>query len=284
MSNIDANNISIDWEVRTKEILIQLQRDAPQEGLSYGLSRYMLDRRPFALATQSAQDLKNQTSRLSDIICGVPFTSEKHPWPKDDKSGLWMQPVVQLNLATLKEVFQVDWGAGILQVWGHVLRDVNAFGLSEQPMMMRLLPASDLVDPLDPLIPNWKNEGDSNFFCFFDESSYAGREIFKWARAGNMYGNRQQLLDFCYDKVEDFGDEEFEWLDGVMEALSESPLCAENNSNFLGGWGGRYGEHDASCGDGLVLRISDGEGAVVAIHRQLRNLDEGDFLVTYSLR
>ena len=284
MSNADANNLLNDWEYRTKEILIQLQRNAPQEGLGYGLSRYMLDRRPFALATQSAQDLKNPASRLSDIVCGVPFTSEKNPWPRDDESGLWMQPIVQLNLATLKEIFQVDWGAGILQVWGHVLRDVKTSSLTEQSMLVRLLSARDIEEPLESLIPNWRNEGGAKFFSYFDESSYVGQEVFQWYHAGDMYGSRQQLLEFCYDKVEDFGDEEFEWLDGVMEAISESPLCGENNSDFLGGWGGRYGVQDASYGDGLVLRISDGDGAVVAIHRQSGKTDESNFLVSYSLR
>lgn len=284
MSITDANEIPNDWEFQTKKILNQLQRDAPQEGLGYGLSRYMLDRRPFALAAQSAQDLKKPISRLSDIVCGVPFTSEKQPWPRDDESGLWMQPIVQLNLATLKEVFQVDWGAGILQVWGHVLRDVKTSSLTEHPMMLRLLPASDIEEPLESLIPNWRSEGDTKFFSFFDESSYVGQEVFQWYRAGDMYGTRQQLLEFCYDKVDDFGDEEFEWLDRVMEALSESPLCGENNSDYLGGWGGRYGEQDASYGDGLVLRISDGDGAVVAIHRQSRKSDENNFIVSYSLR
>lgn len=286
MNDIDMSNIDIskDWEVKTKEILIRMQREAPQEGLGYGLSQYMLDRRPFALATQFAQDLKNPASRLSDLVCGVPFTSEKHPWPKDDKSDLWMQPIVQLNLATLKEVFQVDWGAGLLQIWGRVLRDVKSSGFIEQSLMMRLLPANDIAEPLETLIPNWRNEGDAKFFSFFDESSYVGHEGFHWHRAGEMYGTRQQLLDFTYDKVDDFGDEEFEWLDGVMDSISESPLCGENNSDFLGGWGGRYGEHDASYGDGLVLRISDGDGAVVAIHRQSRTTNENSFLVSYSLR
>jgi hypothetical protein len=44
-----------------------------------------------------------------------------------------MQPMVQLNLATFKEVFQVDWGVGLLQVCGRVLRDVKSSGLIEQP-------------------------------------------------------------------------------------------------------------------------------------------------------
>jgi len=284
MSNIDMNKFSSDWEVKTKEILIQLQREAPQEGLGYALSQYMLDRRPFALATQSAQDLKNPASRLSDLVCGVPFTSKEHQWPKDDQSDLWMQPIAQLNLATLKEVVQVDWGTGLLQVWGRVLRDVKSSGLIEPQFTMRLLSASDIAEPLETFIPNWRGEGKVKFFSFFDETSYVGHEVFQWYRAGDMYGTRQQLLDFAYDKVDDFGDEEFEWLDGVMESISESPLCGENNSDFLGGWGGRHGESDASYGDGLVLRISDGEGAVVAIHRQSRKTNENNFLVSYSLR
>lgn len=283
MSSLDRIKYLSDWEVRTKELLINLQRATHQVGLSHGLSQYMLDRRPFALASQSAQDLKSPTSRLSDLVCGVPFTSNSHPWPRD-KSGLWMQPILQLNLITLKEVFQVDWGGGLLQVWGHVLRDAKDSILNGRPMTLRLVPASDIDEPLETLIPNWKGEGDTKFFSFFDESSYVGREVFHWHRAGDMYGTRQQLLEFCYDRVEDFGDEEFEWLDGIMEVISDSPLCGENNSDFLGGWGGRYGEHDASYGDGLVLRISDGEGAVVAIHRQTRKKDDIDFLVSYSLR
>lgn len=278
------DEFSTDCELQTKEVLIRLQREVPHEGLSHGLARYMLDRRPFALATQSVQDLKNPSCRKLDLVCGVPFTSDKHPWPKDSESGLWMQPIVQLNLATLKEVFQVDWGEDLIQVWGRVLRDVKTSGLSNEPMILRLVPASDTKEPLDLFTPNWRNKKGAKFFSFFDESSYLRREVFHWYRAGEMYGTRQQLLDFSYDQVEDFGDEEFNWLDEVMDSMSESPLCGENHSNFLGGWGGRYGEQDASYGDGLVLRISDGDGAVVAIHRQSNRIDKNIFVVSYSSR
>lgn len=284
MSKTEMSDISNGWEVKTKEILIRLQREAPQEGLGYGLSQYILDRRPFALAIQSAQDLKDHASRLVDLVCGVPYTSEKHPWPKDRTSGLWMQPILQLNLATLKEVFQVDWGEGLLQVWGHVFGDLKTYSICDQPLKMLILPKNDISEPIDAFIPDWRNGGAAKSFTFFDDSSFAGHEVFHWSRAGEMYGTRQQLLDFSYDKVDDFGDEEFEWLDGVMEAISESPLCGENQSDYLGGWGGRHGEQDASYGDGLVLRISDGEGAVVAIHRNSAVSAESIFQVSYSLR
>lgn len=278
------NQISNDWESKTKEILIRLQREAPQEGLAHGLSQYMLDRRPFALANQSAQDLASPNSRYTDLVCGVPYTSKKYPWPKDNISGLWMQPILQLNLATLKEVFQVDWGRGLLQVWAVLLRDANKSGFFEQPLKLKTIPEEDLSDPLEESIPNWRTEGGAKFFSFFDESAYLGKEAFQWYRAGEMYGTRQQLMEFCWDKVEDFGDEEFEWLDVVMDAMSDSPLCGENQCDFLGGWGGRHGEQDASYGDGLVLSISDGDGAAVAIHRKSASANENGFIASYSLR
>lgn len=284
MTPTNSNEISKYWEINTKEILIRFQQEAPQEGLGYGLSRYMLDRRPFALANQSKQDLTNPNSRRTDLVCGAPYTSDKHPWPKDHDSGMWMQPILQLNLATFKEVFQVDWGKGLLQVWGLVLKDVKKSGLTDQPLKMIIIPDDDISDPPELSIPEWKGEGGVKFFSFFDESSYIGSEVFQWYRFGEMYGTRQQLFEFSHDKVDDFGDEEFEWLDGIMEAISDSPLCGENQSNFLGGWGGGYGEQDASYGDGLVLSISDGDGAVVAIHRQSGTSYQNSFIASYSFR
>lgn len=284
MLRMDIKNVSNEWEAKTREILVKLQREAPQEGLAYGLSQYMLDRRPFALASQCAQDVKNHACRISDLVCGVPYTNGKYPWPKDLTSNLWMQPILQLKLDTLKELFQVDWGEGLLQVWGRVFGDLKAYSTCDQPMQIRVVSENAFAEEVDDFIPDWKNQGCIKIFSFFDDSSFIGGEIFEWLRVGDMYGTRQQLLDFCYDKVDDFGDEEFEWLDGVMDALAESPLCGENQSDYLGGWGGRYGEQDASYGDGLVLRVSDGEGAVVAIHRDLVASANGNFKVSYSLR
>jgi hypothetical protein len=284
MFSTETSKSPKDWEVETKEILSRLQREVPQEGLGLGLSRYMLDRRPFALAVQSAQDLGNPASRLADLVCGVPFTSDKHSWPRDKNSGLWMQPIVQLNLATLKRVFQVDWGTGLLQIWGRALQDWSAVDLTEQPVMMRLLPGSDVEAPFEASVPNWRSKDSAKIARFFDESSFVGQEVLDWQYAGDMFGTRQQLLEFCFDKVKDFGDEEFEWVEKVMASISESPLCGENQSDFLGGWGGRDGEQDASYGDGLVLTISDGNGAVVAIHRESQREGDIKFLVGYSLR
>lgn len=278
------NELVKDWEVKTKDLLIRLQHDAPQEGLSHGLAQYMIERRPFALANQSPQNEKTLEDRLSDLVCGVPYTSNKHPWPKDDSNGMWMQPILQINLITFRDVFQVDWGTGLLQVWARIERNSDNLDLNLDPLMIRIVPLDDADDHIDTLIPNWMADGDTIFFSFFNSSSFAGSEVFNWYRAGEMYGTRQQLFNFCYDKVDDFGDEEFEWLDAVMESISDSPLCGEGYSDFLGGWGGSHGEQDAAYGDGLVLRVSDGDGAVVAIHRHANKSKNGGFAASYSLR
>lgn len=278
------NQILDETETKTKKLLIRLQQEAPQDGLSHGLAQYMLERRPFALATQSAQDFNNPTNRLLDLVCGSPFTSCKHPWPKDNVADLWMQPILQLNLTTLKDVFQVDWGTGLLQVWARIARDWESLDLNTDPLMIRIVPAADTSDHIEIQIPNWRGDGDAKFFSFFDDSSFTGKEVFSWYRAGEMYGTRQQLLDFCYDKVDDFGDDEFEWLDSVIDSIADSLLCGEGYSDFLGGWGGSHGEKDAAYGDGLVMRISDGEGAVVAVHRHQNKSSGNDFIASFSLR
>ena len=272
------------WEEKTKDILNRLLRDAPQEGLSLALSQYILDRRPFALMKGLPQDLRDQSSRLADLICGVPYVSEKHPWPKYEQSGLWMQPILQLNLATLRKIFGVNWGDDLLQVWARVESDLNKRSLFDSPLLLRVLPRSDLSDPATNEFQDWRIGGDPKSFFYFDDVEFRGKELCNWYYAGQMFGTRQQLLDFAYKRVSDFGDEEFEWLDATMEELSESPLCGENESDFLGGWGGKHGENDASYGDGLVLRISDGDGALVAVHRNMTKTGDPEFLLSYSLR
>ena len=125
-----------DWEVKTKDLLVRLQQEAPQEGLAHGLAQYMIERRPFALANQSPQNEKKLRDRFSDLVCGVPFTSNKHPWPKDGANGMWMQPILQISFDTFKDVFQVDWGTGLLQVWARIEKDSNDIDLNIDPLMI----------------------------------------------------------------------------------------------------------------------------------------------------
>ena len=60
--------------------------------------------------------------------------------------------------------------------------------------------------------------------------------------------------------------------------------AGKTNLISSGGWGGKHGENDASYGDGLVLRISDGDGALVAVHRNMTKTGDPEFLLSYSLR
>jgi hypothetical protein len=275
---------NIDWEDKTKEILTILQKGAPHKELGEALTKYMQFRRPFALGRQSAQNILLPQSRLQDLVCGIPFVSKNHPWPKSEFSDLWMQPILQLNMPTLRNLYGVEWGDDLLQIWGHVALDHKTLASISKPFMLRVIPASDLVNPSGEEVPEWRQAGERKVCYLFSYEDFSGREVFEWYRAGDMYGSRKQLVEFIFQSLGDFSDEEAEWVDGVMRKLGESPLCGQNQINFIGGWGGQHGESDASCGDNLLLRISDGNGAVLAIHRLLSQSEKIPFRVDYSLR
>ena len=68
--------------------------------------------RTFSLPSYSAQETTNSEDRRSDLLGGTQFTSDEYPWPQMADSGLYMQPILQLNLMTTGKLLGKDLGTG----------------------------------------------------------------------------------------------------------------------------------------------------------------------------
>lgn len=75
--------------------------------------------------------------RRGAVLAGPLFTSAAYPWPRHN--GLWLEPVLQVNLAALGNLRGLSLGEGWLQVW-----------MSPVGAVTRIVPASDVEDA--PLI------------------------------------------------------------------------------------------------------------------------------------
>lgn len=75
--------------------------------------------------------------RRGAVLAGPLFTSAAYPWPR--YNGLWLEPVLQVNLAALGNLRGLSLGEGWLQVWMSPVGDVT-----------RIVPASEVEDA--PLI------------------------------------------------------------------------------------------------------------------------------------
>lgn len=118
---------------------------------------------------KTAKSDQSSTSRKSNVFGGYPYTSEKFPWPLNEKKDPYY-PLVQLNLQEIGDVSGKHFGTGLLQIW----LDVTKWDL---PDIVRVIGSSDLDDPLRDDIPDAEqakklNEFGSYFGTSLDFSFY----------------------------------------------------------------------------------------------------------------
>lgn len=237
------------------------------------LERYVSEAKPFCVADAVPQDVGDPNCRRIDLIGGLPFTSEKFPWPKTPGGDLWMQPILQLDLQNAGALLGIELGSDILQVWGPVAENVKLLSTDIDDFVLRRISKKELLGVPSDLLPNWsecERTGEPLAYHYQPNetnNTYAapGR---KWGVVKPMYGARVHFINYAYnEKCLGLGDELDEWVDQLFDALGESPLIAENNSEYLGGHGGQKGaENDASYGEGLLLRLTDYDGFYFALH------------------
>ena len=118
-------------------------------------------------STAKVFDPNNINHRFHDQISfGFPFTSNRHPWPKDSEN-FPMQPVVQLDLSRASENLGCDLGVGLIQVWIDTTDLTNPF-----PLKSRHINAEDMLEELD-----W-NYPDNEIWLRKNRPSWE----FEWAR------------------------------------------------------------------------------------------------------
>jgi hypothetical protein len=108
---------------------------------------------------------RENVDRRGAILSGPLFTSSDHPWPA--ASGIWLEPVLQIDLASLGVLAGQDLGEDWLQVWmgsdGGFTRILPATVLAAALTPVPSLDAQSYCQRLrvngDPARPEWLEDG-----------------------------------------------------------------------------------------------------------------------------
>ena len=102
-------------EPGTQDFLAMFAENQSDEELGDFIRDYESQSRIFSIPRLEAFDVNRRKDDL--FFGGIPFTSEKWPWPLDSK-GSRLYPIAQINLKNAGEIIQFNFGIGMLQVWG----------------------------------------------------------------------------------------------------------------------------------------------------------------------
>jgi hypothetical protein len=280
-----------DWFKKTCDMLNAFAEEKNSEALKRIVTKYASQTKTFCVPNYHAQDLNKPEHRLDDMLGGFPFTSETHPWPICQKSGLFMQPLVQLNLEKAGQLLGIDLATGVLQVWAPVSNSIQDLSVDIDDFLMRIIPANDMTDPMTSQQHDWRlNPSDKKptvyHFMPGEDDMLANHSRVSWRMPAQMFGSQYHLTSIAYDELgEDCDDEFLELIEELFEALDDSPLLCGNNVDYLGGMGGQKGgEYDAAYGDDLLLRMSDGNGFYFAIFWGRNRRNELSFFKNLAIR
>lgn len=156
------------------------------------LSKYRSTSRPFCIPRFLELDQSNPEHRKQDqVLSGFPYTSKKWQWPVGP-NGRHMQPIAQVDLEIASINLGESLGSGLLQVWG---------GIDKSELNLRLIPNSDLEEPVDnfyPEDPPWLATdlfGDAEMYgCMISPFPLSAYRPFafsncrvEWVPFGNMF-------------------------------------------------------------------------------------------------
>lgn len=160
--------------------------------------------------------------RRSNMLGGVPYTSEKHRWPLNDELNPYY-PLIQLDLSNISVLCSKNFGSGLLQVW----LDVSD---SELPSIIRTIDLDEMHgDPLQdaPSIESiQKVDASGIWFCI------SSKLIFKFM--GHMLAHWGDS-DVEWDSERDLSDKEEAILNRLGE-LSEAHGYRSLSVNWLMGY------------------------------------------------
>ncbi|PUE48961.1 hypothetical protein B9Z47_05450 [Limnohabitans sp. 2KL-1] len=102
-------------EPGTQEFLAMFAENQSDEGLGNFIRDYESQSRIFSVPVLEAFDINQRKDDL--FFGGIPFTSEKWPWPLNSK-GHRLYPIAQIDLKNASEIILFNFGSGKLQIWG----------------------------------------------------------------------------------------------------------------------------------------------------------------------
>ena len=272
----NASSASLSAHDQTLILMKEIAEQSASPFIIKLVEKFTHSTRTFSLPSYSAQDITNSEDRRSDLVGGALFTSDEYPWPQMADSGLYMQPILQLNLTTTGKLLGKDLGTDTLQEWGPVAVDVDDLSTDIEDFCIRVIPVQSIAKAPSDFLPDWKVSLDGSNTVFFhmvfnvsDERSTLSKVT--WGQPLQMFGCIQQLFDIAWAELrkdlDSYGsDELMEFAEQLMEQLESSRLMATNNTDYLGGWGGQTGgESDPSYGDNLIVRLTDQNGFYFAM-------------------
>jgi hypothetical protein len=104
--------------------------------------------------------------RLSPMLIGPLFTSDKHPWPRNARR--YLEPLIQFDLEWAGQLGNVNLGKGILQLW------LTPFGSEFNHHEIRVIPKEDFLLELLSPIPEVITRH------YFGDNSYFAGEEYSW--------------------------------------------------------------------------------------------------------
>jgi uncharacterized protein YwqG len=254
------------------EILIDDQSDPL---IREALKAYCKISEPYARSVLTPQNSKNYEQRTQDMIGGFPYTSEKHPWPICEESGLHMQPIVQINLVNAGKILEFDFGHGILQLWGRVARtteELDRINIGykrdfSRGINLRIIDLNDLSETPSDFFPEFSPWLTDENNCFFvPNRDWLAKPLIQWKRVSRMFqrifyewNSFDQLTKHTRSALvdEDFEDEDEKWEE--FRAIVETSLDTATLGHFsrLGGMWGASGPRDPSVGYKVLFNVFD---------------------------
>jgi len=168
-------------EPGSQEFLAMFAENQSDEELSDFIRDYESQSRIFSFPRLEAFDVNRQKDDL--FFGGIPFTSEKWPWPLDSK-GCRLYPIAQIDLKNASEIIQFNFGSGKLQIWGEyrgncykgfeknfdkkiTSEDWRLRFSDEFKFIFRVISEEDLLDQVSPeVIQEITSIGDKLFYKY----------------------------------------------------------------------------------------------------------------------
>jgi len=299
---IIATHPDVQIQVAIDEMHSRLEKIRLESGNPYVdliLERYAAGARAFCPGAFFAQDLNNRQNRLRDLIGGWPYTSDSHPWPKMDEDGLFMQPLIQIELTRAGNLLGINLGGGLLQVWGAAFRDFGeVLKRFKGPFLTRIIPMDDLSTPPSDFVPDIFSWNDGQFqlsttgievlMIPSENCEFRTTPLVEWKTARPMFGTYWHLYNSLTLEEEDAmggSDEYYPIATEIDDKLADSPLSMHQHSIYLGGLGGAAGgNEDPSFDVPLLIRLNDGGGFHFAVKLNADRQQKMNFEPVYRVR
>jgi hypothetical protein len=259
-----------------KSALLEIEYPEVKEALHIFAS----EGRPYALPSFKSQDRSSAKHRIADLIGGFPYTSEAYPWPVGGADGLYMQPVIQINLKEAGKLLKFDFGEGLLQIWSVTGKDEKSFSPYEMALdadkskgvLLRIIPVEEISKTPDNFYPEFspwlKSESrkDKGGLLFIEPDKHmTDGSLIKWKQAEQfMYPtplyeihNIETLIPNPAEVTKGVdGFDLFEELRAGVSTLLKSP--ADGGTCYLGGVRGYGDGRDADPAQGFPVLVNVG--------------------------